>query len=206
MKLIKSLAAVSVLALLLLGAASPVSAHDGAGAFAVESNESTEQGGVRFVVRLTYLDDDHPANDATVTATTMAEDGTTATPVPMTSVDDDGRYEVTLPPPGTGTWTVRFTSVSPGANLEQPVAADPEEPTESTAPSTTEPGSTTETTEQATDTTVVPAAPAAPIDDGDDGVPLGIAVAAIAVVAVLAGAGAFVLRQRDDGPEATDGD
>lgn len=92
-------------------------AHSGQGQFAIETAEPTATG-VRYVVRLTWVGDNHPAIDATVTATPIDPAGTAGTPVAFTPADQDGRYRGDIPLPAPGRWVVRFTAVTPAASTE----------------------------------------------------------------------------------------
>jgi hypothetical protein len=75
---VAALAAVAaVLALALgLGGASPAGAHDGAGTLTVEAAHPVDPLSVHYIVVLTWDNDGHAAEDATVTATPVAPDGT----------------------------------------------------------------------------------------------------------------------------------
>lgn len=92
-------------------------AHEGQGQFAVETAEPTAAG-VRYIVRLTWVGDNHPAIDATVTATPIDPAGRAGTPVAFTPVAQDGRYQGGVALPAPGTWVVRFTAVTPPATTE----------------------------------------------------------------------------------------
>ena len=141
------------------------SAHEGEGVLVVESQGPASGTSVPYQVRLTWVNDGHPAAaDTTITATAVAPDGTPQTPVPMVADDDDGRFSATLDLPAPGAWTVRFTSVTPAATLE--VVETIVQPT-----TTTEPSTTTTTAEAATPTTEQ----ASQVDDGDDADGIGLA-------------------------------
>jgi len=120
------------LAALGLGAAPPAAAHEGEAVIAVETVEPTDLS-VRYVVRVTWSNDGHPATDAVVTATAVAPDGTQTTPVTMTPIDADGRYEGTVEHPAPGAWTVRFTVVEPPGTLDHPVELAAPAPTTTAA-------------------------------------------------------------------------
>lgn len=98
---------------------SAASADEGPGTLTLESADEVSASEVRYVVRLTYIGDGHPARDATVTATAIDAEGSAQTPIPMTVADQDGRYEGTIAFPSSGEWTVRFTAVLPPATLDQ---------------------------------------------------------------------------------------
>jgi hypothetical protein len=113
----------------------PAGAHEGAGQLTVEQAQPGAERQIRYVVRLTWLNDGHAGLDATVTATVLAPDGTPQTPAALQPADQDGRYETTVTFPNPGAWTVRFTSVSPRATLQQPAVIEP--PTTTTTAATT---------------------------------------------------------------------
>jgi hypothetical protein len=130
-------------------------------------------------VRLTWSNDGHAALDSTVTATPVRGDGTTATPVPLTPLDEDGRYEATVAFADPGSWTVRITAVSPIATLEVPTEVSAPIATVTTvAPSATDATSTT------TELDETPAAAASDSEDGD-GPPLALILVGIVVVAAI---------------------
>ena len=158
-------------------------AHEGQGQFAVETAEPAADG-VRYVVRLTWVDDNHPAIDATVTATPIDPAGTAGTPVAFTAVGQDGRYQGVVPLPTPGTWTVRFTAVTPAASTE--VTREVTAPTPTGLPSTTtaEPADRLTTTETA--------APVSSTDGDDDG--SAGTVVFIAVVGAIMLVGALAVR------------
>jgi YtkA-like len=145
-----ALAAV-VVALALGFAAAPAGAHEGD---AIVTLEAAHPAGlsIHYFVRVTWENDGHPANDATVTATAIGPDGTQLTPVTLTPADDDGRYEGVVDYPAAGTWTLRLTSIDPTGTLEQTqeVAAAP----------------ATEPAEDASEVTTAPDGGFAPADDG----------------------------------------
>lgn len=121
---------------IVIGAASPAAAHEGNGILTVESQAPAGDRAVRYVVRLTWADDGHPALGSTVTATPIAPDGEPQTPVTLDAADEDGRYTTTFTFPTPGDWTVRFTSVTPTGSIEiaEVIAS---QPTSTTAPVTT---------------------------------------------------------------------
>lgn len=107
-----------LIATVVLGLATPAAAHEGEGILTVESQEPDGDGAVRYVVRVTWADDGHPALGSTVTATPIAPDGAPQTPVTLEPTDEDGRYATTVTYPAPGDWTVRFTSVTPTGTIE----------------------------------------------------------------------------------------
>lgn len=157
-------------------------AHEGRGEFAVETAEPTAVG-VRYVVRLTWVGDNHPAIDATVTATPIDPSGRAGTPVAFTPSDQDGRYQGEVPLRAPGTWLVRFTAVTPPATTE--VTRDV------TAPSTTTRPTSTSSTAPADPPAATESAPTVPAPDDSDGGRGGTVVfagvlAAIGLVGALA--------------------
>lgn len=112
-----TIALLTLAAAISLGA-TPSAAHEGEGVLVLESQEPADSGGIRYLVRLTWVNDGHAALDVTLTATPIAPDGTAGTPVPLQPVDQDGRYAGVVPFASNGTWTVRFTAVTPPATIE----------------------------------------------------------------------------------------
>jgi hypothetical protein len=195
------------LAALGLGAAPPAAAHEGEAVIAVETVEPTDLS-VRYVVRVTWSNDGHPATDAVVTATAVAPDGTQTTPVTMTPIDADGRYEGVVEHPAPGAWTVRFTVVEPPGTLDHPVELAAPAPA-TPAPATTE-APTTEAPagDAGAGGAEEPAAAADEAaaedadDDGGSGMAVGL-IAAAAVVAVVGAVAAVRLARRRGGPTAS---
>ena len=175
-------------AVALLGPASPAAAHEGGGTLTVESAESTDSGSVRYVVRLIWNNDGHPAAaaDTTMTAVPVGADGTAQTPVTLDPVDDDGRFAATVEFSSPGAWTVRFTAITPEATLEVPQQIDPPPTTTSTAaPSTTSSEAGVPTT--ATD---------APEDEDEDGEASKAGTIVFVAVMLVLAAGAIALGRR----------
>jgi len=123
-----------------VGGAARAGAHEGEGELAVslvDPPDPRAPGSVRYRVLLTYVNDGHPAPDATVTV--VAEGAAAAVgPLPMAEATE-GTYEATVAFPSPGTWTVRFTAVTPAAVLEltQELPAAATTTVASTVPSTT---------------------------------------------------------------------
>ncbi len=191
--IVRILAGIAVTTAVWLVAAGPAAAHDGEGILAVETTAPSE-GGLTYVVRLTWANDGHPAIDSTVTATAINPDGVTQTPVPLTPIDEDGRYQVTLPYAAPeGTWTVRLTSIQPTATLElvdQTAPAVPSTTTPTTAATTTDVAPSTDSdspgrSEQAAGESEV----------GDPGAGGSVVFAVVMIVVVLCAA-AVALRAR----------
>lgn len=183
MKLFRVLARLTAVAAVAAAVFQPgdAAAHEGEGQFAVEAEEPAADG-VRYVVRLTWVNDNHPAIDATVTATPIDPAGTAGTPVALSAVDQDGRYQGVVALPTPGTWTVRFTAVTPAATAEVI--------REVTAPTTTTP--TTTTAEPPTTTEAAAPVSSSDGDDGGSGRTVFFAVAALAV----GGVALYLLRRR----------
>lgn len=109
----------------LLFAAGPASAapdapaHTGHGVLVVEGAHPVSPTAIHYVVRLTWSGDNHPAEQAYVTATVVDLTGQSK-PVPFYPYDRDGRYAGTVEVPGPGLWTIRFTSASPAVTVDHP--------------------------------------------------------------------------------------
>jgi hypothetical protein len=133
----------AVLGLLTLAVFTPGAAlaHDEvgllAGEYAAEPPDSPEG---TFRVRLTYQNDGHPAEGATVTMTASDGTGGVVGPLPMHAVDV-GEYEAAVAFPHAGTWTVSVVAEAPAATLEQPltIAAPPSTTTTSATKVQTDP-------------------------------------------------------------------
>ena len=161
----------------------PAAAHEGAGRLALEQSTPATDNQVRYVVRLTSVNDGHGAVNVTVTATLVAADGKAQTPVPLMALDEDGRYGATITFPAPGTWTVRFTAVKPPAVLEQPATI--------AAPTTT-------TTVPPPTTTTAPTTTTSPPDGeaGGSGGKGPLVIGLLAAGAAVAGAGGWAAKRR----------
>jgi hypothetical protein len=179
--------------LVVLAAPAAATAHEGPGILAVETDQPTDAGR-HYVVRLTWQNDGHPAaRETTLTATAFGPGGAAQTPVPMTAVDDDGRFEATLTLPDPGQWRVNFTSVTPTASVDVQ--------TDVTAPSTST-SSAPSTTASSPSATASDAAAAADDQaaDEDDGGSSGVVVLLVAVVLIaVIGTAAVLLVRRAAG-------
>jgi hypothetical protein len=212
--LFAALAGLAAAALLVLGpAARPAGAHEGDAVLVVEGVHPAGRS-IHYIVRVTWADDGHPAEAATVTATGITPDGTQLTPVALAPADEDGRYSGAVEYPAPGAWTVRITSIDPTGTIEQPqevtataTTASPEgtagsEDTSGFAPADDGTGGSAEGgvdgDEQA----------AGDDGDGDDsGMPLVlIVVAALVVVGGAVTALRLILRTRAHPPAGTAGD
>lgn len=111
--LVRPLALLVLTASLALGLGRPAAAHEGDGVVTIEQREPAGPASLRYVVRLTWSLDGHPATMAWLTATPVDSLGTRGTPVVLSPVDLDGRYTGTVVFPTTGTWTVEFGSQLP---------------------------------------------------------------------------------------------
>jgi hypothetical protein len=87
--------------------------HEGHGVIVVEGRHPVSPGAIRYVVRVTWSADQHPATDANVMATAISPVGISSTPVVLQPLDYDGRYGGTVALPSDGAWTVRLTSATP---------------------------------------------------------------------------------------------
>lgn len=156
----------ALLLLLVAGAAGTrsASAHEGEGVLTLESQQVASDGTAAYQVRVTWENDGHAAIDSTVTATPIASDDSQGVPVVLQAVDQDGRYAGSLTFDDRGTWTVRFTSVTPAATAEvvEEVAIVPGTttvpPEDTSTTSTTGPSATAEIGDTATRS----------LDDGHD--------------------------------------
>lgn len=198
-----ALALVGGVALLGWLAATPAGAHEGPGILVMESDTPTGTSH-RYVVRLTWENDGHPAaRTTTINLTPTGPDGAAQTPVPMTAVDDDGRFEATVDMAQPGAWKVRFTALNPSANVEVDVAVAP--PTTTTAPTTTAPTEPPATTEPEVDDVDAEEASSTQDDPGSDSSSGGgpIVVGVLVIVAVAAG-GALAIAYRSKKTTPTD--
>ena len=189
--------ALLISALAVLSSAAPAGAHGGNGTFTIESS-TPDATGVRFVVRLVWDNDGHPAADATVTAVAIGQD-VVATPVPMTFTDD-GRYTATVPPPDASTWTVRFTAINPTGTGEAPGSEVLAQAPPTTAAETTlvpiDPSSTTGGPETTYTTSSTPGPTAATDTSGNDSDGLLVPVLAVAAIAGIVAVVFAVRRSR----------
>lgn len=168
-------------------------AHEGSGTLEVVSAVPGPDQSIAYTVRLTYTADGHPAEGATLTAVAVDAAGTGATPVPLGPTGTPGEYYGTVTFPAPGTWTVRFTAVTPPATLEEPVEIAP--PT-SSAPTTAGPTTTgaPRTSRPATSSNVTDGVAAGSDEGGTDGAPAGLVAAVVAALAL--GTGAVVVARR----------
>jgi hypothetical protein len=167
----------------LVSGAAPAGAHEGAGTLTVEQVHPAGLS-IHYIVLLTWENDGHPAEDATVTATPVGPDGAALTPVTLApSGAGDGRYAGAVEFPSAGSWTVRFTSIEPTGSAERP-----EQVTEPSTTTAGEGGSGTDATTATGEPGVALAdddtgGSAAADDEGDSG---GIPVLLIVGAAVVA--------------------
>jgi hypothetical protein len=104
-----------------LAMSAPALAHDDQGVLAGEyvADPADAPSGT-YRVRLTFLNDGHPAEGATVTMTAVAGAGGTVPATPMSPVDV-GEYETAVAFPNPGVWTVTVVADAPAATFEQAV-------------------------------------------------------------------------------------
>lgn len=182
----KRLSAAALLCTLVLAGGSVAAAHEGDGRLEV-LRATPGYMAVDYQVRLTYVADGHGAPDATVTAVAEQPGAAAATPVQLSAGAEEGLYAGTVTFPGPGDWTVRFTSVTPAATLEQPQAVTAPGPTVTRPPPTT---STTVSTAAGADEV-------AAVSDEDDGSGFPVVpVVAVVLVLAAAGLGAWAVRAR----------
>jgi len=207
---LRSLPAVAAVlaASVLLTTGPPAGAHDGDAIIVMEAAHPAGSS-VHFIVRVTWENDGHPAEGATVTATAESLAGDQLTPVPLAPEDDDGRYSGPVEFPSAGAWTVRFTSIRPNGTLEQiqEVGVSP-----STVPTTVAPGGDSEVTvgteadpgfapedDGTGDSAVEGDETAAASGDDSDGLPVWlIALAAVVAVGGAIAAVGTIRRYRSD--------
>jgi YtkA-like len=167
-------------AALMLGA-SPAFAHDELGVMVGEYvAESPDAPDGTYRVRLTFANDGHPAEGATVTLTAADGAGATIPPTPMSPVDA-GEYEAALAFPNPGAWTVTVVATAPAATFTQPLTI--------TEP---EPSSTTSNTQVQT----APIGDAGDDDDGGGGLGAGLWIGVGATLVGAAIAGMVIYRRR----------
>lgn len=183
----KRLSAAALLCTLVLAGGSAAAAHEGDGRLEVLQATPGQYLAVDYQVRLTYVADGHGAPDATVTAVAEQPGAAAAAPVQLSAGAEEGLYAGTVTFPGPGDWTVRFTSVTPAATLEQPQTVTAPGPTVTRPPPTT---STTVSTAAGADEV-------AAVSDEDDGSGFPVVpVVAVVLVLAVAGLGAWAVRAR----------
>jgi hypothetical protein len=183
----KRLSAAALLCTVVLAVGSVAAAHEGDGRIEVLQATPAPYLAVDYQVRLTYVADGHGAPDATVTAVAEQPGAAAAAPVQLTAGAEEGLYAGTVSFPAPGDWTVRFTSVTPAATLEQPQ-------------SVTAPGPTVTRPPPTSSTTVPIAAGADEVaadseEDDGSGFPV-VPVAAVVLVLAVAGLGAWAMSAR----------
>lgn len=175
----------------LVGGSEPAWAHEGEGTVTIESVEASDQG-ANVRIRLTWVNDGHPAADATVTATPVSPSGTPQTPVPLVPIDDDGRYQADVSLEEPGTWTIRVTSVSPIATAETTFDNAPASSTPSTSETTSNDAGTA--TSGPTDTAGVTSPTDAVEPDDEDAGGTGSLVFVVVLGVVASGAVVLIWR------------
>lgn len=111
----------------------PAGAHGGPASIAVIGTpDANDPSIVVYRARLTYTEDDHPAEGATVVFQAEGS-GSNAlfAPIQMTEVDE-GEYEVTETFPGPGTYNVTVSSADPPATFEDTYTVPASETTSTT--------------------------------------------------------------------------
>ena len=177
----KKIATLAALAVTLLLATAPAALAHGDDGF-LELAATTPSGAMTssYDVVLRYSGDGEPVSKASVTIVAERPGSTPIGPTVMTAGTQPGHYTATITFPTAGEWTVRFSSISPRATLEQAQTVKPA-PTTTTAPATT---------------TTLPTLDLRPgdTDSGGSKGP-GILVAAL-VATVIVGVTVYVLRGR----------
>lgn len=161
--------------------AAPALAHDDQGLFSVTVSEPSGDLAYDLQVALIYSGDREPVEGANVTAVAEGPGGT-AGPFTLEPTEEPGSYATTVTFPAPGEWTVRFTSITPSATIEHPIAVAAPATTTTDAPTTT-------TNDQSTSTIELVEEEEAAADDGGISPALVIAalVVASAIVAVVLG-------------------
>ncbi len=124
----------------LCAAAAPAArAHSAQGELALVSSVPSGLLQMDFEVRLSYADDGHVNNDATVTVLGQQSEGIAVMPIEMDAVGSGGLYKATVKFPEKGTWKVVFTSVDPSATLDETVSVTATDDVEETVGSPASP-------------------------------------------------------------------
>lgn len=106
----------------MLAAVAPAGAHEGGGRMEVlAADPGAAPAVIAYRVAVRFVSDDHLAGEATVTAVVVEAEGEARTPQPLAPTGEEGIHGGDVTFPGPGSWTVRFTSVSPAASLDVPV-------------------------------------------------------------------------------------
>jgi len=182
--------------------AAPVGAHGGDGILSIVSFEPVAPDDTtawNVEVELRYSDDDHTADDATVTLSGDDGAGADLTPVALEPVGE-GRYIGRVDLPGAGTWDLRVVSIDPPGQLAmEPVVAaaggGPDGGDVGTTPTTVpapDPGAVADVPPATMEVTSADEAAASPTDGG--GLPWWVWV--LVVLAVATGVGAVVVARR----------
>ncbi len=179
--------------------ASPAAGHSDDGTITAAGGDRVTGPSVRVEAAITFNSDGHAAPSATATVVAERSGAATVGPVPLKRDAATGAYTTTIELPQPGTWTLRYTSLSPIAVLERVITVD-EAAVPTTAPPLT---SSTVTTVPPTSSGVSPSSSAAPnvaapprgADRADDGGPARTAVLVAGIGAVfLAGCGFVATR------------
>lgn len=184
-----ALLATAAAALLLVGGAGPVAAHTETGTFSATRAEPGEDGTYTVDLLLTYDNDGHGAEDATLTVTVQGPTGAPV-PVPMSPGDRAGAYTGDVAVDDAGDYTVNASSADPEAQTSFAfTVAEATTTTEADAPTTTEGGADAPTTTAAAD------------EDGDGNL---ASIVANGLLLAIGAAGAFFAirwwRKRRGGP------
>ena len=163
----------------------PARAHDETGTFAFEATpDASDPATVDFRARLTYDNDGHPAEGATVVLQ-AAGNGSNASfaPVTMTEVDP-GEYEATTTFPGPGTYDVSISGQNPIATYTTSYTVEAQGTTTTTGPTTTTATSSNDDDGE---------------DDDDSTIPWAVVIVVALVAAAVAGAIVLAMRRRRTG-------
>lgn len=206
----RALAALVAVLVVLVAASLPAGAHGGEAQIELVSMETGAQPMQRNVtVSVTYGDDNHHVDDATVTVGGSSDGGDALVPVTLQPMGE-GRFSGTVEFPAAGTWNLTVTVVDPPGQLQL-------DPVVVTAPTTvTEPVTQPETdpqdavtadtqpTEPASQSSNEPTQGAGDSNEDSSDFPVGAVIAALLVV-VVGAATWLVLRGRNqDGQNQED--
>ena len=196
--------ALAVPVIVILAAPAPALAHgDDVRLEVIEAEPGDGGSSVAYLVALTYVDDGHGIDDATVTATPIRAGSGAEAPVTLTPTGAGGGYEATVAFPAPGNWTVRFDAADPQASVtathrvpnSTPTSAPPDTgpPPTSARPDTGPPPTSADVEPQLADDP----------DGGDDSPPTGLIVGlAVAGLALVVTGVVLVRRRRTSAPEA----
>ena len=191
-----------------LALAPPVAAHSDDGTITAAGGDRVTGTSVRVEATITFNSDGHAAPSATATVVAERPGSTPVGPVPLKRDAATGVYAATIQLTSPGTWTLRYTSLSPTAVLERNITVDAVILTTPAPASTTSVPSTASTTVLTSEGTA-PALSVAPSivasqpgavrnDRGGRGATTALFVGITAVIALTGGLIARRARRRAD--------